>query len=89
MNVALLLHGQAHPVLEPKSWALPVLTLHSSSQGWSCRSEIRLNSAVLQQSVKKYLMLQVTANSDHRQSYHSEVKLRFLHQIKQKHTRVT
>lgn len=39
--------------------------------------------------VKKYLVLQVTANSDHRQSPHSEVKPRFIHQIKQKHTRVT
>lgn len=48
MNVSFLLRGQAHPVLEPKSWALPVLTLHFPSLGAVAEVKSNLNSAMLQ-----------------------------------------
>lgn len=94
VNVAFLLHGQAHPVLEQKSWALPVLTFNFPSQDCRCRSKIRLNSTVLQHRRTKALFAKIRdAASDGKlrpqQSSHSEVKLEFLHQIKQKHTSFT
>lgn len=54
----------------------------------------KLNFAMLQHRQAKalyqnYAMLQVTANSDHRQSSHGEVKLECLQQIGQKHASFT
>lgn len=69
-------------------------TLHFPSQGCSCRRKTKLNFAMLQHTWakalhQKYVMSQVTANLDHRQSSHSEVKLECLQQIRQKHASFT
>lgn len=96
--MSFLLHGQAHPVLKPKYWTPPMLKPPISPARAAVSEEKKkknkLNFAMLQHRQAKalyqnYAMLQVTANSDHRQSSHGEVKLECLQQIGQKHASFT